>query len=254
MLANGIGARQLAMRSALYSVANDAMSAELVPGTPLASDAPGAPAVEPPIAAGQVGVGGGVVVAVGAVNVAGALVNVCVLPLASVLAAAKLEPELLPPPELDGAEVAVAEVLELVAESFAAESAAVSDLGLRRPVDAALPELAVAELAIVTLLARDSSGVTDDPAPWTMITAATIAVAINTAFFNVCTPIQRLHCPPNETSAYLKPRLAGSRAQPTGGTKTIILPSNWGRVFAPVSTNWGTQFGRSHPRVYPIAS
>ncbi len=59
MLANGIGVRQLATRSALYSDANEARSAEVVPGIPLASDAPGAPSVEPPMAAGQAGVGVG---------------------------------------------------------------------------------------------------------------------------------------------------------------------------------------------------
>jgi hypothetical protein len=53
MFANEIGARQAAMRSALYSVANELMSAVVVPGMPLASEAPGAPAVEPEIAAGQ---------------------------------------------------------------------------------------------------------------------------------------------------------------------------------------------------------
>ena len=45
--------------------------------------------------------------------------------------------------------------------------------------------------------ARDGAAVTDGPAPWIRITAATTAVARTTAFFNVCTPIQRLHCPPN---------------------------------------------------------
>ena len=66
MLANGIGVRQLATRSALYSDAKAARSAEVVPGMPLGSDAPGAPGVEPPIADGQAGaVGVGVGVGVG---------------------------------------------------------------------------------------------------------------------------------------------------------------------------------------------
>jgi hypothetical protein len=88
MLAKGMGVRQFATRIALYSDANEAISPEVVPGIPLGSDAPGAPAVEPPIAAGQVGVGAGVGVGEGvgvaAVKVAGVLVNVCVVPLALV--------------------------------------------------------------------------------------------------------------------------------------------------------------------------
>jgi hypothetical protein len=39
----------------LYSVANELRSAVVVPGTPSASDAPGAPAVDPLIAEGQAG-------------------------------------------------------------------------------------------------------------------------------------------------------------------------------------------------------
>jgi hypothetical protein len=52
-------------------------------------------------------------------------------------------------------------------------------------------------LAIVTDCVCDAAGAPDDPDPWTMITAATTAVAKKMTFFNVCTPIQRLHCPPN---------------------------------------------------------
>jgi hypothetical protein len=48
----------------------------------------------------------------------------------------------------------------------------------------------------VTPPAGEMAGI-EEPVPWMTMTAATIAVAINTAFFNVCTPIQRLHCPPN---------------------------------------------------------
>ena len=55
----------------------------------------------------------------------------------------------------------------------------------------------VDELATISALARDEIEDTDGPAPWIRITAATTAVARTTAFFNVCTPIQRLHCPPN---------------------------------------------------------
>jgi len=46
---------QFATRIALYSVANELRSAVVVPGTPSASDAPGAPAVDPLIAEGQAG-------------------------------------------------------------------------------------------------------------------------------------------------------------------------------------------------------
>jgi hypothetical protein len=73
MLANGIGVRQLATRSALYSAANELRSADVVPGMPLGSDAPGAPAVEPPMAVGQTGVAGGGVGA-GSTTVAGVVV------------------------------------------------------------------------------------------------------------------------------------------------------------------------------------
>ncbi len=61
MFANGIGVRQLATRIELYEAANEARSSEVVPGMPLMDEAPGAPAVLPPIAAGQVctGAGGG---------------------------------------------------------------------------------------------------------------------------------------------------------------------------------------------------
>ncbi|HEX4400960.1 MAG TPA: hypothetical protein VHZ98_06510 [Galbitalea sp.] len=48
----------MATRIALYSAAKDARSAEVVPGMPLASDAPGAPGVEPPIADGHTGAAG----------------------------------------------------------------------------------------------------------------------------------------------------------------------------------------------------
>jgi hypothetical protein len=89
MFAYGIGVRQLATRIALYWDAKDARSAEVVPGMPLGSDAPGAPAVEPPMADGHVGaagcVGGGVGVSLIA---AGVVVNV--RPVTSVLDAVAL--------------------------------------------------------------------------------------------------------------------------------------------------------------------
>jgi hypothetical protein len=65
MLAKGTGVRQFATRSALYSDAKEARSADVVPGMPLGSDAPGAPGVEPPMAAGHTGAAGGVGVGVG---------------------------------------------------------------------------------------------------------------------------------------------------------------------------------------------
>ncbi|MDQ1547044.1 MAG: hypothetical protein QOH69_1948 [Actinomycetota bacterium] len=79
MFAKGIGVRQFATRIALYCEANDARSADEVPGMPLGSDAPGAPAVDPPIAAGHTGAGGGVGVGVGVgvtETVAGVVENV----------------------------------------------------------------------------------------------------------------------------------------------------------------------------------
>ena len=58
MFANGIGVRQFATRIELYCEANEARSADEVPGMPLASEAPGAPEVEPPIADGHTGAAG----------------------------------------------------------------------------------------------------------------------------------------------------------------------------------------------------
>ncbi len=63
----------MATRSALYSDAKDARSAEVVPGMPLGSDAPGAPDVEPPMADGHTGAAGGGV-GVGSTIAAGVVV------------------------------------------------------------------------------------------------------------------------------------------------------------------------------------
>ncbi|MDQ1547043.1 MAG: hypothetical protein QOH69_1947 [Actinomycetota bacterium] len=52
------------------------------------------------------------------------------------------------------------------------------------------------EPATMLALSRDETTVLAGAAPWIRITVATSAVARITAFFNVCTPIQRLHCPP----------------------------------------------------------
>jgi hypothetical protein len=195
MLAKGMGARQFATRSALYSAAKELISPDVVPGTPSASDAPGAPAVDPPIAAGQVGVGVGVGAGAGAVKVAGALLKLCSLVL--------LDAELMPDEEpvadvellvaVDGTAAAV----EPVAAELVLPVDAATVFAVNRSVETDAGDLSVPELEIVTLAACETSGVPDDPAPWTMITAATSAVATRTAFFNVCTPIQRLHCPPN---------------------------------------------------------
>jgi hypothetical protein len=203
MLANGIGARQLATRIALYSEANEARSAEVVPGTPLGSDAPGAPAVEPPMADGQAGAagGGGVGACVGGVtgaagfsSAAGVVVNVRTV----VLAPASVELTdfgVVETAALD--EVAFDEVDGLLDGVDVDGVAVATDVAVNTCADAASEVLDARESANVRPAACGSVGVTDDPAPWTRRTAATSAVATNTAFFNVCTPIQRLHCPPN---------------------------------------------------------
>lgn len=129
MLANGIGARQLATRSALYSVANEAMSALVVPGMPLGSDAPGAPAVEPPMADGHTGAagattGGGV----GAIcSVAGVVVKVrvgvdvlaSVAPTVVVVAVDELDDDALVEPLAAEAEVAPLDPIEPVLSAAA---------------------------------------------------------------------------------------------------------------------------------------
>jgi hypothetical protein len=217
MFAIGMGARQFATRSELYSVAKALRSAEVVPGIPLGSDAPGAPAVEPPIAAGQVGAAGAAGAATGAVNVVGALTYVCVTvvvaelaaALAAVVAVAVTAASALDV-ETGAAEAEVdalsADDAEFEADVFATASAAVISFDLRMFLDARLLAGAATELAKVTPFVCTGSGVEDDPAPWARMTAAITALVTNTAFFNVCTPIQRLHCPPIETSAYVKPK------------------------------------------------
>jgi hypothetical protein len=199
MLAKGIGCRQLATRIALYCAAKDAMSADEVPGIPLASDAPGAPAVEPPIADGQAGADGGVGVGVGVgatVTAAGVVVNV--RPDTSALAEVA---------EIEDPCVEVVSV-EVVVAGLAPVAAVEAEAGVTLPPrnwDKAAEELLGATvLKTMSALACDGATVSDGPAPWISITAATTAVARTTAFFNVCTPIQRLHCPPIETSAYRK--------------------------------------------------
>lgn len=59
MLPNGTGGRQFATRIALKVWANDCRSADVVPATPSGDVRLGAPGVEPLIAAGQTGAGGG---------------------------------------------------------------------------------------------------------------------------------------------------------------------------------------------------
>jgi hypothetical protein len=206
MLANGMGARQLATRIALYCDANEAMSAEEVPGMPLASAAPGAPAVEPPMAdghTGAAGAGGGVGVELGTFcSIAGveetlrtvvvedtvAVVDFVVVVADSVDGVAPVLAEPVPAEPAGAAEPDVPVAAGVAAETEVGSSAS----------DATVSELSDAsELANVRPAAAEMDGVADDPAPWTRRAVATSAVAANTAVFNVCTPIQRLHCPPN---------------------------------------------------------
>jgi hypothetical protein len=191
MFAKGIGVRQFATRIALYCEAKDARSADEVPGIPLASDAPGAPAVEPPIADGQVGVGVGAGVGA-AVTGAGVVVNVRP---ATVALAVVAETEVAGAGTGAGAAVVAAEAVVAVV-SLAVVVAAGVVLPPRSWDNASEEPLGAAELATMSTLAREGVTLTAGAAPWIRITVATAAVARNTAFFNVCTPIQRLHCPP----------------------------------------------------------
>jgi hypothetical protein len=139
-------------------------------------------------AAGGVGVGVGVGVDVGAtLTTAGVVVNV--RPAVTALALATVADAVC------GTE-ATGELEAVVASGLAAIAA-----GTALPpsiAESALSALDVVDvLATISALVRVAAGDTDGPAPWIRITAATTAVARTTAFFNVCTPIQRLHCPPN---------------------------------------------------------
>jgi hypothetical protein len=201
MLANGTGFRQFATRIALYCEAKEARSADEVPGMPLASDAPGAPAVDPPIAGGHTGAGGGVGVGVDVgvevgvgveVTAAGVVVNVRPETLALVDVA---ETEV--PCAVEVAAAAVAVGVEFDVELGVVATAAGAVLLLRSAASAAELPAGAAEPATTSALAREGTTLPDGPAPWIRITATTTVVARTTAFFNVCTPIQRLHCPPN---------------------------------------------------------
>jgi hypothetical protein len=161
---------------------------------PLGSDAPGAPGVEPPIADGQAGAVG-VGVGVGdSLTATGVFVKLW--PLTSLLAVVVVNDRVADVAASDEEDdcagaAGVADVADVVVW-LPVSTAAIADL-LSEEFDNAEAEL----LAVnVTPPAREMEG-SEEPVPWMMITAATTAVAINTAFFNVCTPIQRLHCPPN---------------------------------------------------------
>lgn len=191
MLAKGIGFRQFATRIALYCDANEARSADEVPGIPLASDAPGAPAVDPPIADGHAG-GVGVGVGVGTVNDAG----VVVYTRPETLAAADAAETVLTGAAAEAPEVVeevdpVAAFVEPVAAALALPATS-SESAAAEAVDA----VDAVDEATMSALLRDGATVTAGAAPWIKMTVAITAVARNTAFFNVCTPIQRLHCPP----------------------------------------------------------
>ena len=86
----------------------------------------------------------------------------------------------------------VADVLAVVFVPVAAGA----DLPPGSPDNAPDDALDATELATISPPACADVAVTAGAAPWIRITAATTAVARTTAFFNVCTPIQRLHCPP----------------------------------------------------------
>jgi hypothetical protein len=167
MLAYGIGVRQLATRIALYSDAKEAMSAEVAPGMPLGSDAPGAPAVDPPIAAGQVGaagaVGGGVGVGV-SLTATGVLVKVrSVEPELAAVALSDVPLDVAAPVE-DGDDakddVDVDVDPDEVAGCAPVSTAAIADL-FSTEFDSAGAELAAAN---VTPVACEMDGI-DDPVP-----------------------------------------------------------------------------------------
>ena len=150
------------------------------------------------MAPGQVGAAGGGVGAVGGgvgedVDVGGTLatagVVVNVRPAVTSFALAAVADVVC------GADEADEPALVVVAD-FAATSAGA--VFAPSKADSALSVLGlVDEFATISAVTRDKIEETDGPAPWIRITAATTAVARTTAFFNVCTPIQRLHCPPN---------------------------------------------------------
>jgi hypothetical protein len=165
MLAYGIGVRQLATRIALYSDAKEAMSAEVAPGMPLGSDAPGAPAVDPPIAAGQVGAAGAVGVGVGvgvSLTATGVLVKLrSVEPELAAVALSDVPLDVAAPVE-DGAEddVEVEVDPEEVADCAPVSTAAIADL-FSAEFDNAGAELVAAN---VTPVACEMDGI-DDPVP-----------------------------------------------------------------------------------------
>ena len=165
MLAKGTGCRQFATRIALYCNANDARSADEVPGMPLASDAPGAPAVEPPIAVGHAGAGGAVGVGVGVgttVTTAGVVVNVRPRTLALVDVA---ETEVPCAVEVAAAAVVVEVGVEVEVEVGVEATAAGAVLPPRSAESAAELPAGAAEPATISALARDGATLTDGPAP-----------------------------------------------------------------------------------------
>jgi hypothetical protein len=156
MLAKGMGVRQLATRIALYAEAKEFRSAVVVPGTPSASLAPGAPEVEPPMAVGHVGAAGA---AGGAVTVAGVVVNV--RPATAVLASVA---ETETTGAGDGAAAAGAVAVVVVAVVTGATSAG-TDVPLRNALNSLCVVCTDGELATISTLACDGTAVTDGPAP-----------------------------------------------------------------------------------------
>ena len=162
MLAYGIGVRQLATRSALYSDAKDARSAEVVPGMPLGSDAPGAPDVEPPMADGHTGAAGGGVGA-GSTTTAGVVVYVRVSTSVATLAADDVPRGAAALGVDDDAEDDEDEACDDPVDVAAwppVSTAAIANL-LSEELDGAEAELLAAN---VTLLAGEMDG-TEDPVP-----------------------------------------------------------------------------------------
>ena len=206
MLRKGIGERQCATRIELYCVAKAARSSDVVPGIPLASAAPGAPAVEPLMAsghAGAAGAGGAGAAGAGAAGAGAAGAGAAVVGCGELveLRLAPFVPTAVELPEGRGTDEPGADCPEL----FLATAAATGPDFSSSRCEVSPPALAAAdELATMSLLVAECTELIDGPAHWTKMTAATTAVATNTGFFNVCTPIQRLHCPPIETSAYRK--------------------------------------------------
>jgi hypothetical protein len=138
---------------ALNAAAKELMSAVVVPGTPSASLAPGAPDVEPEIALGHVGAAGVTV------TTAGVVVNV--RPATGELASVAET-------ETTGAGVGAAAagaVAVVVVVDVAAGTSAGTDVPLRNALSSLCVLCTDGALATILTLACDDEAVTDGPAP-----------------------------------------------------------------------------------------